>query len=225
MNSFTNARTTHAQTMRSINQHEFEPMFGERPATNGTARRKALTDADIAKAHAEGFAEGVAQTQASLDRASNDSLRAIASLMQMMLGRLHDEAQSLRTDAAEVALAGAKVVAGCALDTFGEEAIASIVSTAVAQLRDAPRLVVRVTPDLVERIDLKLAACAKEAGFNGEIVVRGDPEAAIGDCTLDWGDGVIIVNREAAFAAIEKAGRDWLAGAQSEGFQIDLFDN
>jgi flagellar assembly protein FliH len=221
MNSFTSTRLSDEAT-----SYEFEPMFGEgspQGAARGQGRRKALTEDDIAAAHAQGVAQGIAEANACIERASSEALRAIASLMQMMLGRLAGEAHSLRIDAADVAIAAARAVAGTALDAFGEEAVADIVSNAVAQLRDVPRLVVRVAPDLAETIEARLIGCAREAGFSGEIAVRGDPDAQAGDCVMDWGDGVITHNRDAAFAAIAQAGQVWLKSAQSEGFQIDMF--
>jgi flagellar assembly protein FliH len=217
MNSFTSASST-----RGTTKHEFEPMFAPRSGT-APARKKTLTDDDITAARSEGFAQGQAEANASIERASGEALRAIANMMQMMLGRLTHEAQSLRTDAADVAVAAAKVVASTALDAFGQEAILDIVSTAVAQLRDTPRLVVRVSPQLAATIEERLIGCAREAGFSGEIAVRGDPGASNGDCTLDWGDATITHNRESAFEAIELAAQKWLVSAQSEGFQIDMF--
>jgi flagellar assembly protein FliH len=217
MNSFTNA-----SAMRGASKHEFEPMFAP-SAASPSARKKVLTEEDLIAAKAEGFAQGQAEANASLERASTESLRAIASMMQMMLGRLTDEANSLRTDAAEVAIAAAKAVATTALDAFGEEAILDIVTAAIAQMRDAPRLVVRVAPDLVASIEERLMSCAREAGFNGEIVVRADATANKGDCTLDWGDAIITHNRASAFEAIEQLAQKWLVSAQSEGFQIDMY--
>lgn len=217
MNSFTNA-----SAMRGKQQPEFEPMFAPR---NGAAptRKKVLTDDDIISARAEGFALGQADAHASIERASADTLKAIANLMQMTLGTLGEEAQGLRIDAAAVAIAAAKVVATTALDAFGEEAVLDIVATAAAQLRDTPRLVVRVSPHLAATIEERLIGCAREAGFNGEIAVRGDPDAHNGDCLLDWGDAAITHNRESAFAAIEAAAEKWLISAQSEGVHIDMY--
>lgn len=217
MNSFTNA-----SSMRSPTLHEFEPMFGPRSGT-APARKKVLNDEDIAAARAEGFVQGQADANAGIERASSEALRAIANMMQMMLGALSEEAQTLRAEAAEVAIAAAKVIATTALDAFGEDAVMDIVTTAVEQLRDVPRLVVRVSPDLAEIMQERLMGCAREAGFNGEIVVRADPSASNGDCALDWGDATITHNRASAFEAIELAAQKWLASAQSEGFQIDMF--
>jgi flagellar assembly protein FliH len=221
MNSFTNP-----SAMRGSSKHEFEPMFGGRGAHSPNAapvRRKALTEEDLNVARQEGVVQGQAQANASIERQASESLRAIAGMMQMMLGRLGEEARTLRQDAAEVAVAAARAVSGAALDEFGQEAIEDIVGTAVAQLRETPRLVVRVAPSLVETIEQRLIVCAREAGFNGEIAIRGDDNAAPGDCVLDWSDGTITHNRAAAFEAIEQAAQRWLTSAQSAGFQIDMF--
>jgi flagellar assembly protein FliH len=220
MNSFTNP-----SAMRGTNKHEFEPMFAGRTGSSAPTRKKVLTEDDLIAARAEGFAQGQGDVHASLERTNSESLRAIASMMQMMLGRLADEAHSLRTDAADVAVAAAKIVATTALDAFGEEAILDIVTTAVSQLRDTPRLVVRVCPELATSIKERLIGCAREAGFNGEIAVRADPAAASGDCTLDWGDATITHNRASAFEAIEMVAQKWLASAQAEGFQIDMYQS
>jgi flagellar assembly protein FliH len=199
-------------------------MFGERSQSTQSARRKAITEADLEAARAEGFAQGVDHTNASLERAASDALRTLANLMQMTLGRLNEEAQSLRTDAAEVAIHAAKAIAGSALDGFGDDAVADIVAKAIAHLREAPRLVVRVAPDLVPLLESRLVDCAREAGFYGEVAVRGDEIAAKGDCTLDWGEGTITHNRAAAFEAITQAAQSWLASAEAEGLQIELFE-
>ena len=218
MNSFTNGAA-----LRGASGHEFEPMFAPY-AANSTPRKKLLTEDDVSTAHAEGVTQGIAEANAGIDRVSSDALKAIANMMQLMLGRLADEAHSLRIDATEVALEAAKAVATTALDAFGQDAILDIVTTAVAQLREAPRLVVRVSPELVTTIEERLIGCAREAGFSGEIAVRGDPAAQLGDCTLDWGDATIVHSRERAFAAIELAAKKWLTSAKSEGLQIDMFN-
>ncbi len=205
-------------------KHTFEPMFTKAGAAVSSAsnRRKVLTDEDLAAAHAAGFSEGQQAELVKVERTSSEALRAIASMMQMMLGRLNAEAISLRHDATEVALAAARSVAHAALDTYGAERVEAIVASAVAHLRDTPRLVVRVSPELAETIEDRLIGCAREAGFTGEIAVRPDPHAQTGDCTLDWGDGRIVHDRAAALAEIETSAQNWLASADAEGLSLDI---
>ncbi|MCZ8209753.1 MAG: hypothetical protein ACK5XZ_14330 [Hyphomonadaceae bacterium] len=210
--------------MVQSSKYSFEPMFTKAGATPPSAsnRRKVLTDEDVAAAHAAGFAEGQQAELVKIERATSESLRAIAHMMQMMLGRLNDEAHSLRQDATEVALAAARSVAHAALDTYGADRVEAIVASAVAHLRDTPRLVVRVSPDLAETIEERLIGCAREAGFTGEIAVRPDPQAQTGDCTLDWGDGRIVHDRASALAEIETSAQNWLTSANAEGLSLDM---
>ena len=205
-------------------KHIFEPMFTKAGAAAPSAlnRRKVLTDEDVAAAHAAGFTEGQQAELVRIDRATSEALRAIANMMQLMLGRLNAEALSLRHDATEVALAAARSVAHAALDSYGADRVEAIVASAVAHLRDTPRLVVRVSPELAETIEERLIGCAREAGFTGEIAVRPDPNAQTGDCTLDWGDGRIVHDRAGALAAIETSAQNWLASADAEGLSLDI---
>jgi len=210
--------------MANASKYHFEPMFtksGVAPAVS-SSRRKVLTEDDVAAAHAAGVAEGQQTELVKSERATADALRAIAHMMQMMLGRLTDEAHSLRADAVEVALAAARSVANAALDNFGADRVEALVATAVAELRDIPRLVVRVSPDLAETIEERLIGCAREAGFTGEIAVRPDPQALTGDCTLDWGAGRIVHDRASALTEIETSAQNWLASAHAEGFSLDI---
>lgn len=210
--------------MVQSSKHSFEPMFTKTGATAPSAanRRKVLTDEDVAAAHAAGLAEGQQAALVKIEQATSEALRAIARMMQLMLGRLTDEAHSLRQDAIEVALAAARSVAHAALDAYGADRVEAIVAAAVADLRDAPRLVIRVAPDLAETIEERLIGCAREAGFTGEIAVRPDPQAQLGDCTLDWGDGRIVHDRAGALAAIETSAQNWLASADAEGLSLDI---
>jgi flagellar assembly protein FliH len=210
--------------MGNRSKYDFEPMFSKEivAATSKAPRKKILTEADVEAARAEGFAEGERSEVAQTERAAVESLRAIARLMQMTLGRLSEEAHSLRVDAVEVALSSAKAIAGAALERFGDQVIIDIVSEATSHLRETPRLVVRVAPELVSVIEERLIGCAHEAGFTGEIVVRADPAAQMGDCILDWGDGVITHSRAAAIEAVEAATRNWLNSADAEGLHINL---
>ena len=210
--------------MVQSSKHVFEPMFTRAGAAAPSAlnRRKVLTDEDVAAAHAAGFSEGQQAELVKAERATSEALRAIANMMQMMLGRLNAEALSLRHDATEVALAAARSVAHAALDSYGEDRVEAIVAAAVAHLRDTPRLVVRVSPELAETIEERLIGCAREAGFTGEIAVRPDPNAQTGDCILDWGDGRIVHDRAGALAAIETSAQNWLASADAEGLSLDI---
>jgi flagellar assembly protein FliH len=208
-------------------QAAFEPIFPGQSAAAGVAsggrRRAPLSEADVEAARAEGHAAGLREAMAQTERAAAEAERAIARLLQMSLGTLNAEAQSLRADAVAVALHAARQLAGRALSLHGEEAVVETFEAAAEHLRDQPRIVVRVAPALVEVLEARLQAVAAEAGVGGQVVVRGDAAAGLGDCALEWAGGSIHRDRDAAFAAIEAAAENWLAAGQAEGLQLDLF--
>lgn len=189
----------------------------------GPAARAQLTEADLAAAREEGLQRGRQEAAQATDRASAEALRAIARMMQMMLSGLAAEAQGLRQDALEVAMAAAQLMAGQALEQFAPEAVEGFVSEAIGQLRDVPRLVVRIAPELADDLAPRLEQVARDAGFDGQVVVRPDPVASGGDVTLEWAEGSIHHDRASSFAAVEAAAERWLAAAKTEGFQLDLF--
>src|SRR5690606_20385605 len=74
-----------------------------------------------------------------------------------------------------------------------EEALAAV----LRDLRGAPHLVLRVAPDLVEAASERCTALARTHGFEGRLVVLGDPDAMPGDARIEWADGGIAIDREA----------------------------
>ncbi len=62
-------------------------------------------------------------------------------------------------------------------------------------LRGVPHLAVCVNDALVEEVDAMLKRLARERGFEGRIVVLGEPDIALGDARLEWADGGIVRDR------------------------------
>ena len=51
----------------------------------------------------------------------------------------------------------------------------------------------------------KLEETARLHGFDGRLIVLGEPEIAPGDCRIEWADGGIVRGRAATDAAIIEA--------------------
>lgn len=213
--------------MSAANRYAFQPIGDGAPiAPRGAAHaRPMVSEADLAAARQEGFAAGQREAQAQTERASAEALRAIARMMQMMLGGLGAEAQALRADAVDLALAAARRLAGAALDNYAPDAVAGFVADALVHLRETPRLVIKVAPDLADPMAERLEQVAREAGFAGQVVVRADPARGPADCTIEWGDGTIDHDQARSLAAVEEAAERWLEAASHEGLQLDLFSD
>jgi flagellar assembly protein FliH len=193
------------------------------PVNRRKADRRAILPADLEAARAEGLEQGRRDAVAAAAQTEAQALNAIARMMQMVLGRVAGEAQSLREDAVDLALTIARTLSGELLDRHGGEAVEAFVEDALRHLRSGPRLVVKVAPDLVDSLTPRLEQVARDAGFEGALVVRSAEGALPGDCSLEWADGSIQHDRAASLEAIEAAAREWLDSADQHGRQMDLF--
>jgi flagellar assembly protein FliH len=76
---------------------------------------------------------------------------------------------------------------------------------ALRHLRGVPHLAVRVNDSLVEETEALLRRLARERGFEGRLVVLGEPDLALGDARIEWADGGIVRERARIEAAITQA--------------------
>jgi flagellar assembly protein FliH len=76
--------------------------------------------------------------------------------------------------------------------------ISALASNCFRELVAAPHVVVRVNDSLYAAAREKLDDIARAHGFEGKLVVLGEPSVGVGDCRIEWADGG--VNREASAA-------------------------
>ncbi len=201
----------------------FKPFAFDREfAADGTVLRdgekikKVLTEAE-ARALADQAAEQARQgEEAEAARAAAEAFKQVAARLQALHARLDQESEALREDAARLALAAARAIAGAALEHYGEETVTACVTDALSDLRAEPRIAVRVAPPLADPVADRLYAFAEEQGLDGAVVVRADDEVGAGDCVVEWRAGAIERTASEIEARIEDTVRKWLADPDAE---------
>lgn len=153
----------------------------------GESYKRFFTQDDVDAARMWGVEEGRELEEGRCAEA----LQAVASQMQLILARLANESETLRQSAAVLAVAAARKLAGAALDAYPIETINELAMEAVADLRSEPRLSVRCNPELVEDLAERLEKTARDAGFDGAIMVRGEDGMMNADVRLEWGAGAV----------------------------------
>lgn len=128
-----------------------------------------------------------------------------------LLGRMQAESEAMRQDAARLALASARIIAGAALEQFGEETLTNCITEALSDLRSEPRIAVRVNPSMADALAEILEGEAAQRGLDGALIVRADAEIARTDCVLEWRSGAIERTTADIEARIEQAVTNWLA--------------
>lgn len=184
---------------------------------DGKGVKRILTHEEAEAMKREGFEEGQASETARAAQAQAEALRAIAGQMQLILARLHGESETLKADAAALAVAAASKIAGEAITNFGEDTIAALAGEVMKDLRAEPRLSILCAPELASGLSVKLEETATKLGFEGAAIVRGEDGMTGADCRLEWTQGAIGRSQSDIEARIEDLVARWLrVGAEDE---------
>lgn len=167
--------------------------------------RKAVDEAALDGARAEGFASGLDQGRRDADQQLYAVLAQLVRHGERLLAQQDERLAQIEAQAAQLAVATARSLAGAAL---ADRPLAQLLAAArecLAHARHAPHLAIRVHESLVETVEGKLSGLAREAGFAGRIVVLGEPDIALGDGRLEWADGGIAIERAELDEAVDRA--------------------
>jgi flagellar assembly protein FliH len=174
-----------------------------------------FTPAELEAARAKAYESGKGDAQAKAERAGAEALAALSERARALLSELETLSQSLRAQAAEVALAAARKIAGEALAQFGEARALAAAEAAMQALPSGPRLEVRIANAAEEALKPRLEEAAKARLYPGALIVRGVEGLAGGDIEIDWGEGAIVIERADIEARIEALIDAALAAPQS----------
>jgi flagellar assembly protein FliH len=183
----------------------FETDF-RRPRPSAEALRAAEEAAQAERAaHARGVQEGRLQAEAQVQARLADAMTRLALAAAGLLAAADAREAEREAQAAEVALLIARKVAGDALAADPLAGIAEVARSALQHLRGVPHLVVRVHDSLVEEAEALVTRLARERGYDGRLVVLGDPDTLPGDARIEWADGGVVRERAQIEAAVAGA--------------------
>src|SRR5690606_8855129 len=80
--------------------------------------------------------------------------------------------------------------------------IESVIERCLRDQRREPRLVARVTPDLLPALEPRMAALSANAAFEGRLFLIADERLGPADCTVEWADGGMERHADAIWADI-----------------------
>lgn len=177
-----------------------------RPETSGAAVQAAADLAEaVGQAHARGLQEGRAQAEAQGQARLADALTRLGLAAAGLLAQADARDAEREEQAIEVAVLLARRIAGEALDARPLAAIGEVARAALQHLRGVPHLVVRVNDALVDDAEALMKSLARERGYEGRLVVLGEPDLQPGDARIEWADGGIVRDRTRIEAAVRDA--------------------
>jgi flagellar assembly protein FliH len=152
-------------------------------------RKKLFLPEEVEQIRAAAYAEGERSAVVLAEQEAAQALAVLAQAAQTALGSLAAVAHEHRSQSAGLALAAARKIAGAALEQFPEAPVTAALEAMAREIEAEPRLLARVAPHLVERLQAALETAATSIGFSGQITARADPDLPLGAFVLDWGDG------------------------------------
>jgi flagellar assembly protein FliH len=184
-------------------------MFDVDFAAGSDPARRAITpaahEAAIAEARANAYRDGIAAAVAEAEARAAVALERIAGGLADLARKLDAIEARLEVEAIEVAVAVARKLAPELIAREPLTEIAALARGCFAQLVNAPHVVVRVSDALHAPAREELERAARMHGFDGRLVVLGEPEIAPGDCRIEWADGGVVRERAATEAAVAEA--------------------
>ncbi len=156
------------------------------------------TDQLAAKARADGEARA-RQTAEARGFASVDRIVAHLSPVSAQLAQIAD---TLRREAAELAMIAAKRIAGSALDQAGEKAAADAIGQVVRLLKNSPTIIVSLAAESLPEVERRMEQLRRN-GQGVNMTFIADPNAKAGDWRIEWAEGSAGFSREQVEATID----------------------
>ncbi len=167
------------------------------------------TEDDIAAARGEaqqiGFAAGKAEALTEIENRAANTLDNLAAALGN-IGAQHEQAiLAVKQDAARMAMVIAGKLAPTLLQQQPLDEIMGLVTECLALVPNEPRIVVRVSDALVDLLKEDVDQLAVRGGFEGSVVLLGEPSLNGADCRIEWADGGAERDVEVLFQKIEAA--------------------
>ena len=182
----------------------------DRPTQAELAQQVAEAEA---RAYRAGFEAAQHEARVESDRRAALALEEIGLAIKGIATRFTGIETRMETEAVDVAVAVARKLCTelVAREPLGE--IMALVSDCFSHLVSTPHLVVRIHDRLYEAARDRIEGMAKQAGFEGRLVILAAPDIATGDCRIEWADGGVVLERAGIEAKISELVGRYLAAA------------
>ncbi|HEY0107878.1 MAG TPA: FliH/SctL family protein [Rhizomicrobium sp.] len=168
---------------------EFRPE-GDLLSNAARARQKrAYTMDEIDQLSAKARDQGMKAGQVRAVEAQTQEIAKLVDVLRNVAIRAGEANDAVREEAALIALAAARKLAGCAVEALPTPDVEDVLRHALHQALGEPRIVLHASPKVAELLKPRLAEIAHEEGFEGRVVVIGEAALGAADCRIEWRGG------------------------------------
>ncbi|MEQ8587444.1 MAG: hypothetical protein RLO01_18815 [Thalassobaculaceae bacterium] len=166
-----------------------------------------------AEAFAKGRQEGMDDAMAGIDQQVARTLDAVFSRVPKVFEQHQAWTREMETDAARLGLA---VIGRLAPELVRDNElpeVEAVIREAFGFLTEQPKVMIRVAKELEESLSGKVDLMASRVGYEGQVVLVGDPELPVDDCRVSWQAGAVERSLDAVWDQIDEIVGRVLAGA------------
>ena len=168
----------------------------------------------LADAKAKAFEEGRVQALQDLQTKQETLLTAEVNRLVDVVGQvietLDDQMAVRENDAVSLAFLVARRLCAHLIARQPLAETVALVSECLGPLRKAPHLVIRIAEQDIDALKVQVDPIVHEKGFDGRLVILGEPEIERGDCHIEWADGGIKRDRKALESEIDASIKTYL---------------
>ena len=153
----------------------------------------------LANAHAEG-------TKVESVRAAQTTAQAIVELSDRITAALeasHNEIETIRAEAATIAIAAARKIAHVALAALPTGDVEAALREAMHQAIGEPRITLRASAEVIAALEARINDIAHEEGYEGRVMIAADATVKGADCRIEWRGGGSERSEAAIAAALD----------------------
>lgn len=200
------------QTAKFMFDRSFEAPSRGRPGD----RTREEWERKVAEARQAGYEQGRADGEAaakdSLEAETRETVDTLIDSAGTVLEAVDAECAGIRRQSAELALTAANCLAADLVNRMPATTLEAMFAEALDYIGEAPHVALTVNEKLADIVQEKVSALAAKRGFEGRIVVLGDPDTRTGNCHVQWADGGITLDMESTTRSIMRIVRRHLDG-------------
>lgn len=190
------SRTPRRKNDATALAHELDALLEE------NARMEEKHREELARSRSEAFAAGLEHARTEREEAILASIDAAQASIEMLAIEHEKLRIEVVADASQLALAAAEVLAGFALEKEPGRPIDEAIGRALLLVTRGQEIEIRVHPDLVEDITVRIAERQSGDRRNLCLSVSADPAISPGDAALTWERGGLLVDRTSRRQAV-----------------------
>lgn len=170
---------------------------------------KRLADAER-RGYEKGLVAGVVQGETQEKERHSAMEKELSSILTEVARNLTNSMQQFKEmqnealkETGELALAIARKIAGELINAQAETLIISMIKEQLETLHHSPVLTIHVNETIAKLINDTLAEAAKQASFDGEIIIKPSATMAMSDCRIEWQNGLLERSTEKIISDIQ----------------------